>query len=211
MNLSPYIDFTLLKADATPDDIRNLCELAAKHQFASVCVPPFYVKQAVEQLADTKVKIATVVGFPMGYAATPAKVEEIKKALDDGADEVDAVINLCAVKSGNWNYVRNDMDSMTTAVHLKGKSIKLIIETGLLSEAETKKLCELALDIKPNFIKTSTGFNGEGATVQSVQLLQKFLAGKIRIKASGGIRTSEDAARLIEAGATRIGTSSVLV
>ncbi len=211
MNISPYIDFTLLKADATPDDIRKLCELAAKYQFASVCVPPFYVKQAAEQLADTKVKIATVVGFPMGYAATPAKVEEIKKALDDGADEVDAVINLCAVKSGNWNYVRNDMDSMTTAVHLKGKVIKIIIETGLLSEAEIKKLCELALDINPNFVKTSTGFNGEGATAQGVQLLYKLLAGKIRIKASGGIRTPEDAARLIEAGAARIGTSSLLV
>lgn len=211
MDISPYIDFTLLKADTTPDDIRKLCELAVKYQFASVCVPPFYVKQAAEQLADAKVKIATVVGFPMGYAATPAKVEEIKKALDDGADEVDAVINLCAVKSGNWNYVRNDMDSMTTAVHLKGKTIKIIIETGLLSEAEIKKLCELALDIKPNFIKTSTGFNGEGATVQSVQLLHKLLAGKIRIKASGGIRTPEDAARFIEAGAARIGTSSVLV
>lgn len=211
MNLAKYIDFTLLKPDCTPDDIRQLCESAIKNQFASVCVPPFFVKQAAELLADSTVKKATVIGFPMGYSATPAKVEEIKKALDDGADEVDAVINICAVKSGNWNYLRNDIDSMITAVRLKGKAIKIIIETGLLNEAEMVKLCELALELKPDFIKTSTGFNGEGATVNIVRFLQQHLQGKIRIKASGGIRAPEDAARLIEAGASRIGSSAVLV
>ncbi len=211
MNLAQYVDFTLLRSDCTPDQIRQLCETARKHEFASVCIPPYFVKQAVELLADSKVKIATVIGFPMGYSATPAKVEEIKKALDDGADEVDAVLNICAVKSSNWNYVRNDIDSMTTAVHLKGKVIKIIIETGLLTEVEMQKICELALEIKPNFIKTSTGINGEGATVPVVQFLKQQLQGKIRIKASGGIRTPEDAARLIEAGASRIGSSSVLV
>lgn len=211
MNLSKYIDFTLLKPDCTPDNIRQLCDSARQYQFASVCIPPFFVKQASDHLADSTVKIATVVGFPMGYSATPAKVEEIKKALDDGADEIDAVINICAVKSGNWNYVRNDIDSMTTAVHLKGKSIKIIIETGLLSEEEIQKVCELALELKPDFIKTSTGIHGEGATVHVVRFLQQQLQGKIRIKASGGIRTPEDAARLIEAGAARIGTSSLLV
>lgn len=211
MNLAQHIDFTLLKPDCTQEQIRDLCESAIKHQFASVCIPPYFVKQAAELLADKPVKTATVIGYPMGYSATPAKVEEIKKALDDGADEVDAVINLCAVKNGNWNYVRNDMDSMTTAVHLKGKSIKIIIETGLLTETEIRKLCEIALEIKPNFIKTSTGINGEGATVQVVQLLQQELKGKIRIKASGGIRTPEDARRFIEAGATRIGASALLV
>jgi deoxyribose-phosphate aldolase len=211
MNLAQHIDFTLLKPDCTPEQIRQLCETALKHQFASVCIPPYFVKQAAELLTDKPVKIATVIGYPMGYSATPAKVEEIKKALDDGADEVDAVINICAVKSANWNYVRNDMDSMATAVHLKGKSIKIIIETGLLTEAEIQKVCELALEIKPNFIKTSTGINGEGATVPVVQLLQQQLKGKIKIKASGGIRTPEDARRLIEAGAARIGASSLLV
>ncbi len=210
MNLASYVDLTLLKPDCTPDDIRQLCESARKHQFASVCIPPFYVKQAAELLADVPIKVATVIGFPMGYSATPAKVEEIKRSLDDGADEVDAVINICAVKSGNWNYVRNDMDSMITAVHLKGKAIKIIIETGLLTQEEMQKLCELALEIMPNFIKTSTGFNSEGATIPVVQFLKHHLQGKVRIKASGGIRTAEDAARLIEAGATRIGSSSIL-
>lgn len=211
MNLASFIDFTLLKADCTPEDIRSLCERAIQHQFASVCVPPFYVKQAAEILGDSPVKVSTVVGFPMGYSATPAKVEEIKKALDDGADEVDGVINICAVKSANWNYVRNDIDSMTTAVHLKGKVIKVIIETGLISPTELVKLCELSLEVKPDFIKTSTGYHGEGATVAVVQQLRDLLQGKIRIKASGGIRTVEDAIRLIEAGAARIGSSSVLV
>ncbi len=211
MNLASFIDFTLLKADCTPDDIRSLCERAIQHQFASVCVPPYYVKQAAEILGDSPVKVSTVVGFPMGYSATPAKVEEIKKALDDGADEVDGVINICAVKSANWNYVRNDIDSMTTAVHLKGKVIKVIIETGLISLTELIKLCELSLEVKPDFIKTSTGYHGEGATVAVVQQLRDLLQGKIRIKASGGIRTADDAVRLIEAGAARIGSSSVLV
>lgn len=211
MNLASFIDFTLLKADCTPEDIRSLCERAIQHQFASVCVPPFYVKQAAEILGDSPVKVSTVVGFPMGYSATPAKVEEIKKALDDGADEVDGVINICAVKSANWNYVRNDIDSMTTAVHLKGKVIKVIIETGLISPTELVKLCELSLEVKPDFIKTSTGYHGEGATVAVVQQLRELLQGKIRIKASGGIRTVDDAIRLVEAGAARIGSSSVLV
>jgi deoxyribose-phosphate aldolase len=211
MNLASFIDFTLLKADCTPDDIRSLCERAIQHQFASVCVPPYYVKQAAEILANSPVKVSTVVGFPMGYSATPAKVEEIKKALDDGADEVDGVINICAVKSANWNYVRNDIDSMTTAVHLKGKVIKVIIETGLISLTELEKLCELSLEVKPDFIKTSTGYHGEGATVAVVQQLRDLLQGKIRIKASGGIRTADDAIRLVEAGAARIGSSSVLV
>ncbi len=147
----------------------------------------------------------------MGYSATPAKVEEIKKALDEGAEEIDAVLNICAVKSANWNYVRNDIDSMTTAVRLKGKSISITIEASLLTEAELAKVCELALEIKPNFIKTSTGFNSDGATVQLIQQLTQLLGGKIRIKASGGIRTAEDASRLMEAGATRVGITEVLV
>jgi len=211
MNVALFIDFTLLKADCTPADIRLLCERAVELRFASVCVPPFYVKQAAELLSASAVKVCTVVGFPMGYAATPAKVEEIKKALDDGADEIDGVVNICAVKSGNWNYVRNDIDSMTTAVHLKGKVIKIIIETGLLNPTEMEKLCELALEVMPDYIKTSTGYNGEGATVAVVEQLRGILQGKIKIKASGGIRTSDQAIQLIEAGASRIGSSVELI
>jgi deoxyribose-phosphate aldolase len=210
MSLAPFIDYTLLKSDCSPDQIRGLCEQAKAQKYASVCVPPYYVKQAAEMLEGSGVKVATVVGFPMGYSATPAKVEEIKKALDDGADEIDAVINVCAVKSASWNYLRNDMDSMTTAVHLKGKSIKLIIETGLLSADEIRKVCALALEIKPNYIKTSTGLNGPGATVEIVQLLKELLNDQIRIKASGGVRTEDEAQRLIAAGASRIGSSAAL-
>lgn len=210
MNLAQHIDFTLLRPDCTPEHIRQLCDLAQQHRFASVCIPPYFVKQAAEIFAEGPVKISAAVGFPMGYSATPAKVEEIKKALDEGAEEIDAVLNICAVKSANWNYVRNDIDSMTTAVRLKGKSISITIEAGLLTEAELAKVCELALEIKPNFIKTSTGFNSEGATVQLIQQLTQLLGGKIRIKASGGIRTAEDASRLMEAGATRVGITDLL-
>ncbi len=210
MNLANFIDHTILKADCTVEDIKRVCADAIQYQFAAVCIPPFYVSQAADFLQDTqlKVKIATVIGFPMGYSYTPAKVEEIKRAIDDGASEVDAVINLCAVKMGNWSYVRNDIDSMVTAAHLKGKTIKIILETGLLTDDELQRLTEICLEIKPDFVKTSTGFNGEGATVHVVSTLKNLLHDQIKIKASGGIRTREDAIRLIEAGAKRIGSSA---
>ena len=126
MQLAEKIDHTLLKPDCTLENIKTVCEEAKTHRFFSVCVPPFYVKDAVQFLEDESVKVATVIGFPMGYATTPAKVEEIKRAIDEGADEVDAVVNICAVKSGNWNYVRNDIDSMTRIAHMRGKIIKVI-------------------------------------------------------------------------------------
>lgn len=210
MNLANFIDHTILKADCTLEDIKRVCADAIQYQFAAVCIPPFYVNQAADFLQDaqTKVQIATVIGFPMGYSYTPAKVEEIKRAIDDGASEVDAVINLCAVKMGNWSYVRNDIDSMVMAAHLKGKSIKIILETGLLTDEELHRLVEICLEIKPDFVKTSTGFNGEGATVDVIHTLKHLLQDQIKIKASGGIRTREDAIRLIEAGAKRIGSSA---
>lgn len=208
MNLAPCIDHTLLKADCTLEEIKRVCAEAMQYQFAAVCIPPFYVNHAADLLADSTIKVATVVGFPMGYASTPAKVEEIKKAVDDGVNEVDAVINLCAVKNANWNYIRNDIDSMIMAAHLKGKSVKIIIETGLLAEAEIRRICDICLEVQPDFVKTSTGFNGEGATVEVVQLLKSFLNDSIKIKASGGIRTKAAAIQLLEAGAKRIGSSS---
>jgi deoxyribose-phosphate aldolase len=208
MQLAACIDHTILKADCTSEDIRRMCAEAQQFQFAAVCIPSFYVGAAADWLAHSSVKIATVVGFPMGYSPTPAKVEEVKRAIDDGAHEVDAVINLCAVKSGNWNYVRNDIDSMVMAAHLKGKTIKIILETGLLTEMELQQLARICLEIRPDFVKTSTGFNGEGATVQVVQTLKHLLHDHIKIKASGGIRTKADALRLLEAGAKRIGSSS---
>lgn len=208
MKLASFIDHTILKADCTMEDVARVCEEAAQFQFAAVCIPPFFVGNAADLLSDTKIKVATVVGFPMGYSPTPAKVEEVKRAFENGAHEVDAVINICAVKNGNWKYVRNDIDSMITAAHLKGKSIKVILETGLLDENQLRQICDICLEIKPDFVKTSTGFNGEGATVAIVQLLKSLLNNQIKIKASGGIRSKADTLRLIEAGANRIGSSS---
>lgn len=210
-NLAAYIDHTLLKVDSTESDVRKLCEEAVQYQFASVCVPPFFVSQAhqfMENRGSQGVKVATVVGFPLGYSSTPAKVEEIKRAIDDGADEIDAVINLCAVKSGQWSFVQNDIDSMCTATRLRGKKIKIILETGLLKPEEIRQLADILLQSGPDFAKTSTGFNGEGATLEAVQLLRECLGDKIAIKASGGIRSKDQAEAYIAAGVQRIGTSA---
>ena len=145
----------------------------------------------------------------MGYSTTSAKVEEIKRAADEGADEVDVVVNISAVKNGNWNYVRNDIDSMTTAAHLKARQIKIIFETGLLTDDEIRRLCEICREVEPEFVKTSTGFNGPGASLKAVRLMRKILDGTpVKIKASGGIRTRKQAEKMIDAGAQRIGTSS---
>lgn len=209
MDLNSYIDHTLLKPDCTTKDIERLCEEAKEQSFAAVCVPPYFVKKADAALQQSPVRIATVIGFPMGYASTPSKVEEIKRAIEEGADEIDAVINLCAVKSEQWNYVNNDISSMVTAVHLKGKQIKIILETSLLNEAEIRRLAEICKESEADYVKTSTGFNG-GATLEAVRLLQEVLGGQSKIKASGGIRTRWDAEQFIKAGAKRIGTSSGL-
>jgi len=144
----------------------------------------------------------------MGYASTPAKIEEIKRAIDEGASEIDAVINVCAVKSGNWNYVTNDIDSLTTATHLKGKQIKIILETALLTQEEIERVVGICLDKEVEYLKTSTGFNGGGATIEVVELLKRLADGKAKIKASGGIRSRWEAEQFIKAGADRIGTSS---
>ncbi|MEZ4992600.1 MAG: deoxyribose-phosphate aldolase [Saprospiraceae bacterium] len=142
-NLAPYFDHTVLKPDTTRTQIEQLCKEALEYGFASVCVPPFFVKRAVQLLDDSPVHASTVIGFPFGYSTTAAKVEEIKRAIDEGAQEVDVVINICAVKSSDWNYVRHDIERMIAATHLKGKVIKIILETGLLSETEIRKLAEI--------------------------------------------------------------------
>lgn len=208
MKLSEHIDHTILRPDCTPDAIKQVCQEAIAHGFAAVCIPPFFVPQATRLLEDHPVKVATVVGFPLGYAPTPAKMEAIKKTLEDGADEVDAVVNLSALKSGNWNYVANDIESMATATRLRGKTIKIILETGLLTEAEITQLCGYCVHSGVDFVKTSTGFNGQGANLEAVNIIRQALNGKTQIKASGGIRTAEEAHRFLEAGASRIGTSA---
>jgi deoxyribose-phosphate aldolase len=159
-------------------------------------------------LKNSNVKVATVIGFPLGYSATPSKATEIQKAIDDGADELDVVINVSAVKSGDWNYVQNDIKTVALATQMKGKIIKVILETGLLNKKEIKKLCEICTDVGVDYVKTSTGFNGEGATVEVVEYLRENLPSSIKIKASGGIRTTKKAKDMLEAGANRLGTSS---
>jgi deoxyribose-phosphate aldolase len=207
MELASYFDHTLLKPDTATADIRRLCAEAIDYKFAAVCVPPFFVPEAVQTLENYPVKVATVIGFPMGYSATPAKVEEIKRAIDEGVDELDVVINLCAVKNGNFNFVRSDIDSMTMAAHSKRKSIKVILETSMLSSDEIKHLCDICNELQVDFVKTSTGMNG-GATPEVVALLRSYLNKQIKIKASGGIRTFFDAQQMIAAGAVRLGSSS---
>lgn len=207
MKIASFIDHTVLKADCTLADIKRICEEAIQHQFAAVCVPPFYVTPARQALEGSSVRLATVIGFPMGYSATVAKVEEIKRAIDEGADEFDVVINVAAVKNGNWAFVRNDLDRMITACHLRAKHIKVIIETGLINEDEIRKLCEICNELVPDYVKTSTGFNGAGANPELIRLLRAELKPEIKIKASGGIRTADDARALIEAGANRLGAS----
>ncbi len=208
MELASVIDHTILRPDCTPEDIQILCQEAKKYSFVAVCVPPYFVKNAVRILDESTVKVATVVGFPMGYACTPAKVEEVKRAVEEGADEVDVVVNICAVKNKHWSYVKNDIDSMAMATHSRGKIVKVILETGLLTEEEIKQLCEICNQVGVNFVKTSTGMNGEGATIKAVQFLREHLDDNIKIKASGGIRDKAATERFIEAGASRIGTSA---
>jgi deoxyribose-phosphate aldolase len=211
--LAAYIDHTLLKPDCAESEIQQLCEEAVHYGFASVCVPPFYVHKASQLLGkedSQSVRVTTVIGFPFGYSNTPAKVEEIKKAVDEGADEVDAVINFCAVKNKHWSYVENDIDSMCTAARLRGKKIKIILETAILNPEEIRHLMDILLATQPDFVRTSTGFNGTDSGQEAVKQLRQLAGAKIQVKAFGDILSSERAISLIEAGANRIGTTAAV-
>lgn len=205
--IAGMIDHTLLKSDATESDIIQLCEEASKYEFASVCVNPYNVKVAKKMLKDTNVKVCVVIGFPLGANVTQIKTMEAKLAVDDGAQEVDMVINIGALKSKKFDYVKNEISSVVEAV--KGKAIvKVIIETCLLSDEEKVKVCILAKEAKADFVKTSTGFSKSGATIEDVSLMYNTVKPDMKVKASGGIRTTEDALKLIKAGASRIGASA---
>ncbi|MFM2267918.1 MAG: deoxyribose-phosphate aldolase [Bacteroidota bacterium] len=206
-HLSSIIEHTILKPDTTLRDVQILCDEALQHGFYGVCVPPFHVREAVKRINEAA-KVVTVVGFPMGYSTIPAKVEEIKKAIDEGASELDAVINIAAVKSENWATVKTELESMSRAVAMRGKVLKLILETSLLTETELLKILPIIEGEGVAFVKTSTGFAGAGATVKSVQFLREHLSTAIKIKASGGIKTAEFAQQLLNAGANRIGSSA---
>lgn len=206
-SLNKLIDHTYLAPDCTSAIVDRICAEAIAHGFYAVCIPPFFVGQAARALAESDVKLATVVAFPYGYAETAVKVQEIRRAMDEGADELDIVINLSAVKSQDWAYVIQDLTVVATTARLRGKVSKIIIEISELSEAEKERIVTICNDIKPTFVKTSTGTKG-GATVDDVSYLRANLHPDIKIKASGGIRNKKSAKALVEAGADRIGTSS---
>jgi deoxyribose-phosphate aldolase len=208
MNLASLIDHTLLKPDASEKEVKKLCDEAKEYGFAAVCIPPYFVRKCKQWLQGTPVKIATVVGFPMGYSHTPAKVEEARRAIDEGADEIDMVLNIIALKADDTNYLKNELTSVATITQLRGGKLKVILETGLLTDEEIIKACKLCKEMTVDFVKTSTGYVKPGATVEAVKLLRKNLPKTIKIKASGGIRTKEFALELIEAGADRLGCSA---
>ena len=208
MNLASYIDHTLLKPDVSASEIDRLCQEALQHGFYSVCVPPYYVRKCKKNLEGSSVKICTVIGFPYGYSYTPAKVEEARRAMDEGVNEIDMVINLLALQNGDINYLRNELTSVCTMVQLKGGILKVILETGLLTVEQIETGCKLCADLNVDYVKTSTGVNGPGANVETIRLLRTLLPKGIRIKASGGIKTREAAETLIAAGADRIGSSA---
>ncbi|GAA3922606.1 deoxyribose-phosphate aldolase [Hymenobacter algoricola] len=209
-DLAARIDHTLLRPDATQDQIRQLCAEAAGARFASVCVPPCYVRYAAEQLEGTGVPVCTVIGFPLGYQITKVKFFEAHQALTDGATELDMVINVAAFKSGRLEEVEDEIGQLAELCHFKNALLKVIIETALLTEAEIVLACRLCVSAGADFVKTSTGFASRGASVADIKLMRQTLPGNMRIKAAGGIRTRAAALTLVAAGADRIGSSNSL-
>ncbi len=207
MKINQYIDHTALKPEATLTQIEKLCAEAKEYEFFSVCVNSYYVRKAVQLLGGSSVKVCTVVGFPLGASTMETKRFEAMKAVAEGAREIDMVMNISAAKSQDWQYVLDDMSSLAQVCHQQGALLKVIFETCLLNESEKKMACELAVKAKVDFVKTSTGFSTGGATIEDVKLMRS-LVGTMGVKASGGIRDLETAMKMIEAGATRLGTSA---
>lgn len=208
MQLNKYIDHTILKPTTLISDIEKLCNEAKQYGFAAVCVPPTFVGLAKQLVQNSPVKVATVIGFPFGYSAVEAKIAEIVLAIIDGADELDVVINLIALKNNDWQYLANELSHIMAVIKNKGKVIKVIIESGILTDDEIMKCCDLYGAAGIDYLKTSTGYAEKGATVEAVKLMRKYLADHVQIKASGGIKTYEFAEQLVEAGATRLGCSA---
>ena len=206
MELNKYIDHTILKATASSSDVQKLCEEAIEHKFYSVCVNGCYVADAKQLLQGTDVKIAAVVGFPLGAMTTAAKVFEAKEAVENGASEIDMVINVAKLKDGEFEYVENEIRQIKEAI---GENVlKVIIETCYLTDEEKVKACELSLVAKADFVKTSTGFGTGGATYEDVKLMKSVVCDNAKVKASGGVRDKETAQKYVNLGAERLGTSS---
>lgn len=205
--MAAMIDHTLLKPEATPHQIRTLCEEAKAHHFCSVCVNPGYVPYCAELLQGSDVRVCTVIGFPLGATSTEAKASETIDAIAGGATEVDMVINIGRIKCEDWEYVKNDIGAVVDAARDKAL-VKVIIETCLLTDEEKVKACEIAKEAGADFVKTSTGFSTGGATAEDIALMRRTVGDTMGVKASGGIRTAKDALSMIEAGASRIGASA---
>ena len=209
MELKKYIDHTLLKATATPSEIKKLCAEAKEYNFYAVCVNGGYVSLAKEEVGDSEVKVAAVIGFPLGAMSTEAKVSETKSCISDGADEIDMVINVGMLQSGNHQYVEDEILAIKKVTG--DKVLKVIIETCYLSDEEKKIACKLAMNAGADFVKTSTGFGTGGATLEDIKLMKSIVGDTLKIKASGGIRDKNTAVEYIELGISRIGTSSGII
>src|SRR5688500_6254356 len=208
MSIATYIDHTVLKPGTSLEDIQKLCNEAREYSFAAVCIPPYFVSNAYALLKNSNIKIATVIGFPFGYNNYEAKFKEAEIAVRDGANELDMVMNIAAFKNGDYNYIKEEVQTILQVANKSNTILKVIIETGLLSDEEIIECCDLYTNYRVNFLKTSTGYAEKGASVESVSLMRKHLPEHIQIKASGGIKTFEFADALIKAGATRLGCSA---
>lgn len=202
------IDYTLLKPTASKEDILSFCQETIEYGFNTVFVNPYYVKYAVEQLSPHQIKVGVPIGFSLGGATTKTKVVETKEAIQNGAKEIDMLINLGALKSKEFDVVKNDIEEVVKAS--EGLTTKVIIETALLTKEEKIAACHMIMEAGADYVKTATGFNGGGATVEDVQLLRSIVGPDFGVKAAGGVRTFEDAIRIVEAGANRIGTSGAI-
>ena len=207
MKIQQYIDHTLLKPQASEEDIIKICAEAKKYGFASVCVNAYYTSLVSNELQGTDVKTCIVVGFPLGATTKEVKAFEAKQAIENGAQEIDMVVNVGAIKSNKYDVVKEDIKAVVDAA--SGRAlVKVILETCLLTDEEKVKVCEIAKEVGANFVKTSTGFSTGGATVHDIKLMRKTVGEEMGVKASGAVRTTEDAKAVIEAGASRIGASS---
>lgn len=206
MNYNKMIDHTVLKADTPLETVKRICDEAMEYGFASVCINPCHVAYCADYLKDSDVNVCTVIGFPLGANTSAVKAFETKDAIANGADEIDMVMNIGALKDKNYNLVRDDVKAVVEAAN--GTLVKVILETCLLTEDEIKKACELCVEAKADYVKTSTGFSTRGATIEDVQIMKAAVQGKAKVKAAGGVRTHEDMVKIVEAGADRIGTSA---
>ena len=206
MNYNKMIDHTVLKADTPLETVKRICDEAMEYGFASVCINPCHVAYCADYLKDSDVNVCTVIGFPLGANTSAVKAFETKDAIANGADEIDMVMNIGALKDKNYDLVRDDVKAVVEAAN--GTLVKVILETCLLTEDEIKKACELCVEAKADYVKTSTGFSTRGATIEDVRIIKEAVHGKAKVKAAGGVRTPEDMVKIVAAGADRIGTSA---